>query len=351
MNVKKIILGFMLFFVLMIHPKALTFETTSDMIVTDTSIKIDEDVNGDIYVAGNNINVNSIIEGDIIGAGNIIDVTGQVKQNVRMFGSSLSFSNLEAYDMTVAGSDILFLNVNVNKIYAVAGNIEFMGTVNNINLVGSEVIISGTINGKSSINANKVIIKNTAKINNKLNIKAINPIEYEGDILKDNIEYTKTNHIYNFSGFFVVDKHIRMIYKLLSTILVALVIVWLFDNLVNKAVKNLKENKILPILLGLVLFILMPSCIMLVMSTIIGIPIAIIISFVYIITIIITSGFTAVSLGKILFKDMNKYLQALISSFIIWCLSLISGINLLLWLVSVGYIFGSIVMLSLNKEK
>jgi hypothetical protein len=342
---KYLILTFLLLFSFTIKANALTFPKTIDKFVADNNINLSENIAGDLYFAGNNITVNNNVDGDIIGAGNTININGNITNNIRVAGNNITFNNLNAKNLTVAGSNILFMNVNTNKIYAAGANVEFNGVANNINLTGAEVIIAGTINGVSYIEAEKVTIKNSAVINDKLNIKASNDVIYENNVIKDNIKFTKVQYNYNKEKFNVKTTFSGLVYKILSMSLLAIIIMSLFSKFIDKSIENIKEKKISTILIGLLIFIVMPILILLSMIAIIGIPVAIISLFGYITAIMIAGAFTAITLGSILFKDMNKYLKVIIAVIILSILSIIPIINIITWLITIGYTFGSIKLL------
>lgn len=337
--------GLLLLFSFSSNVSALSFPKTIDKFAADNNVNVNENIAGDLYVAGNNVTVNGTIAGDVIGAGNTINITGDISHSVRVAGNNINLSNVSANNITVAGNNILLMNINANRVYAAGALVEFTGTANNINLSGAEVILSGTINGISTIEAEKVTIKDTAVINDKLTVKATKDIIYDANVIKDNITYIKVDHQIKKESFNLGSKIFWFMWKIITMSLMALVIMALFNNFIEKAIKNIKDKKVSTILFGLLLFIAIPILSILAMITMIGIPIAIITIFGYITTLIVASTFSAITLGNILFADKNKYLRILMGILIISILSSIPIICFFVWLTCVGYTFGSISLL------
>ena len=344
-RISLFVFGLMLLFLSSGNVNAISLPKTTDKFVANNNVNLYNDVDGDLYAAGNNITITSKVNGDIIAAGNTIYVNAIINHNIRMAGNNLTFSNVSANNLTVAGSNILFANISANNIYAVGQNIEFTGTANTINFAGAKIIISGTINDQSTIYAEDVTITDTAVINNTLNVKSTKPILYQGKVNKSKIVYTKVKDLEEKPQFDITKRAFSLVYKIGYISLIALIIILLFNKFSDKAINNLKEKPLKTILLGLLTLVITPILSVVTMISVIGIPIVIITIFAYISLLIIAGGFSSIALGKLLFKDMNKYLETFIAVLIISILSIIPFINGLVWLTCVGYTFGSILLL------
>jgi cytoskeletal protein CcmA (bactofilin family) len=347
-KISLILTSFIMMFLFINNANAVTFKSFGDYAAFDDNFSITRDVDGDIYTAGETITINSNVKGDIIGAANSVSLTGNVENNIRMAGNTLNFSKVTANSITVAGSKVSLTDVNANKIYVAGEKITFTGKTNYLNAIGSEVTISGELNGKSYIRADKVIIEDTAVIKDTLKVKAAHDIVYNGDVNKDNIVYTHVDEYeYNYS---LSNRIADTVYGIIATYIIIVLMILFMNGFIDRAVTNLKEKKVSTVLFGLFLFLVTPIIILLTLITFIGIPVSIITLFAYITFILTAKAFASISLGKLLFKDMNLYLSSLIGIMIFTLLSFIPVVNVIVWFTYIGYVFGSY-FLMFKKEK
>ena len=334
----------------------------SDLFLQGNSVDVDFPVEGDLYITGNYVNVLEDVAGALLIAGNMVNVESNVDQNIRAAGNFVSLNDLKAKNLALFGQSVRLNNINVNNIYAAAQLITFTGTAHDVYLNGYNVTIEGTITGTSEIYANSVIIKENANILGSLNIHSKNDITYEGNVSKKNITYTKTfldndyeydytteeptTPVFSFSRF--IWKFVRSFSTLYIT---SMLIMLIFPKVTAQSVENLKTNTFKPILLGLVLAAAMPALIILVIITIVGIPLGIISALIVTIMLLITKSFAALAIAKISFPKMNQFLSLLIGVLILIIVSYIPILNFLVWVISVGYIFGSLIHFINKKEK
>jgi len=327
-------------------------EPAKDKIIADSNINISENVTGDLYFAGSTVTINSDVYGDAIGGANIINIYKNVNNNIRMAANTLNLTNVITKNITVAGSNINFVNVTANNIYAAAETIAFSGTANSVNFGARLVTIGGTINSKSTIYAEDVVIYDTAVINGELNVKSNNAIRYEGNVDKTNIKYTHvetTDYTYEPS---IKSQIPGFIYKFVTISLLALIMMS-FKKFNNKSLANLKTKPVETLLYGLLIFIALPITILIATVSVIGIPIATIMTFIYLTLLIVGKAFAAIALSELLFEktNMNKYLRLFIMILSICIVSVIPYLSFVFGILVYSYMFGSVRTLLINKEK
>lgn len=325
--------------------------STKDKIIANSNINLSEEINGDLYFAGNSITINGNVNGDIIGAGNDISIKSDANNNIRVAGNVINITNTMANNMTIAGSSINFNNVEANHLYGAAETIEFSGIASSVKFSASTVTISGTINEKSTIYAEKVVITENAKINATLNIKSEEDIEYVGNVDKTNIKYT---HIegYKITREAQIKSVITdFVYAFISVSILALIILGVGEKVVDKAITKFKENPAPTLLYGLLFLIALPIIMFMLLISVVGIPLSFITMFIYIVLLMIAKAFTAVALSKMIFENnnMNKYLKLLLSVLIICVATVIPFIKGLTYLLCFSFILGSAKSL-LKKE-
>jgi len=327
-------------------------EPAKDKIIADSNININENVTGDLYFAGSSVTINSDVYGDAIGGANNININKNVNGNIRMAANMLNLTDVTTKNITVAGSNINFIRVIANNIYAAAETIAFSGTANSVNFGGKFIIITGTINSKSTIYAEDVVIYDTAVINGELNVKSNNPIRYEGNVDKANIKYTHvetTDYTYEHSFKSQIP---GFIYKFVTISLLALIMMS-FKKFNKKSIENLKAKPVETLLYGLLIFIALPITMLIATISVIGIPISTILAFGYITLLIVGKAFAAIALNELLFEktNMNKYLGLFIMVLSICVVSLIPYLSFVFGILVYSYIFGSVRTLLLKNEK
>ena len=115
-----------------------------DLFVTAGDVTIKGIINGDLYVGGENIKISGIVNGDVLIVGGVIEITGEIEDDVRVAGGSINIQGASIGDsLTVAGG-----SVNIEKDSTVGGGLLFgAGSVN----IGAEVG-RGIMGGGGSVN-------------------------------------------------------------------------------------------------------------------------------------------------------------------------------------------------------
>ncbi len=364
---KKLITSFVLMLILITTVVPLVYAEgddpgVSDLFLTGNNIDVNYPVKGDLYAAGNYVNILDNITGDLLVAGNMVTVESSVGQNIRAGGNFVSLNNIESRNITVVGQSIRLNEINVNNLYAFGQMITFSGNAHDVYLNGYSVTIDGNISGTSEVYANNVVIKESANITGTLNIHSKNEITYDGHVDKQNITYTKTfldnNYEYDYTTeepttpMFSFSRFIGKFIRNLATLFVtSLLIMLIFPKATTLSIENLKQNTFKPVLLGLVLAAATPVLIILVIITIVGIPLGIVAGLIFALLIIITKSFATLALAKIAFPKMNPFLSLLIAATIFVIISYIPIVNFLVWVISAGYTFGSLILFFNKNEE
>lgn len=330
---------------------------TSDVFLNGNNIDVDEPIAGDLYVAGNYVNVYSDVAGDLLVGGNMVTIESTVGQNIRAGGNFVTFNNVEAQNLTIFGQSLRLNDIAVNNLYAFGQMVNFSGDAHDVYLNGYTVTIDGTIRGDSEVNANSVVITEQANILGTLAVHSNNAISYEGNVDKTNITYTKSNYDANFD-FGSKDEPVqptptlsitRVIFKFIRNVatlfVTSLLIMLLFPKMNQIAANNLKTNTFKPVLLGLVIAAATPVLIIFTLITIIGIPLGLVATFVYVMLMIIAKSFANVTFANLAFPKQNKYLGLILTTVILVLVSYVPVLNFAVWIIIVGYTFGSLLLL------
>ena len=324
---KKIIFMLVLFMFPIINASCLNFNVNE-------TIEEEKNVDGSSIIIGNNIESKNNVHG--------IDA---------MIGNNINFNDI---------SDYLFLignNINVN------GNVSNDGII----IVGSEVIIDGTIKRDVKIYAMNVTIN--GNINGNVDIKS-SDIKVNGNIdgvLSYNEDAVIENKG-NVNEFNITEKMYKEItfqekVWLFITNYGSLLLIFLFFAFITpKLFKRIEhKNEKLTILnffslfgFGTLSVILIPIIFILLLTLVFGTSLAILLLIFYIVCIWLSSLFTSYLIGylvwkNIIKKDNNIYLIGLVGISIISVLSIIPFIGNLISVISI-FVGMGIILQQLKKD-
>lgn len=294
---------------------------------------INGNVNGDIIGITQNLEINGRVEGDILSISQTFKFTGEVVGNIRIISNQVNISGIIRRNFNVLASD-LFLTESA-QIYwdtLIAVNNADIRSVINGNLYGLVNIMF--LNAKIDKNVN-LKIKDQAKnlgtlslgerleINGNLNYEAKEPAKISPDsIIKGEVKQTepKPKKTINYLW--------SLVFKIFSTILIALVLIQLFKPALRKMTKNMIKKPSKTFLWGFFLTFILPIILIILAVTIIGLKLSIILFLFWLILILIANIITAFLLGRLitnylLKKPNTNYIWKMIIGIVI-CWSLFS---------------------------
>lgn len=340
------------------------------------SVAKGSDVTDNLYIAGGTVSAGSNVAGDLLAAGGNILVTGNVSQDMAIVGGSITILGTSGGDVRVVGGNIIIngnvagdlivtggsvtvsSGVTVGKDLIIAGGqITVDGTVlGNARIYGGNATINGHIRGDLTVRvAESVTLGDSAIIDGNLS--------YEGnsaDVLKKSgaalvngktvftqIEVVNKADTKNFL-FAAMGVYFSL--KLLSLILVALILIWLFRGFSESVIKGAIENPLQMLGKGFVAVVVTPVAIILLFITILGAPLGIMGLLFYGILLLLSSIYAGVLTGVWLWKMLGKSDQGRITwSHVVggtFLLTLIKLVPILGWIIGLLLIFvtmGSIV--------
>ncbi|MFA7088255.1 MAG: hypothetical protein WC146_02865 [Patescibacteria group bacterium] len=310
------------------------------------TITVDGVIGGDLIAAAQTINVNGRIDGDIIAAGQDITINGEVGGNIRIAGSSLVINGSVVRNVNAFGANIILGSESSVgwDVYLAGANAELRGVING-GLSGNigQSLITGTI-GKnvnlklpSGNTSQKLIITNEAVINGNLSYKSKNDAQIsEKATIAGEIQ--KTENKQPQKNWFLVWLWSK-IFSIFSALVVGLVLIFLGKTITPKILKKIEERPTKLLIPGLIFMFVVPPAAIVLAFTLIGIPLAIIIGLLWVVSLYIAKILTAILVGELL---ITKVFKKKISS-LMWPLAL--GVSLC-WLFFsipfIGWVFGLI---------
>lgn len=331
-----------------------------DAIIAGSVVDIDAPITQDAIIAGDKITINQEIGDDIRVAGSTVIIKGNVKGDVIVFAETLIIDK----DVTISGDIIAFVSkfqldgiVNGNiKIASVASSIT--GTVlGDTNIRTADFTLEGTLAGKTEFVAEQsVTITESAKFGNTVNYGYITELNLspnlaEGVVANFDLKLLKPKttrqDIMNnmFSG--------MLVFRIFSSALVILLLAWLAGKFISRATKSLQSSKDFrkAFFYGLALFFIPISIIILLFVSVIGIPVALFVTFLYLSMIFFSQSITSFIIANWLNHkyDLKQgkvqiFLVALGVYILLYLLQFIPIIGIVIGLLLTYIAFGSLII-------
>ena len=275
------------------------------------------------FFAGETVKVNGKIDKDLFAAGNsvIIDKSASIGRDAYLAGNSVTLNSNISGTVFVGASLVKLENVIINGDLSIAANtVEIVGdvTINGIFRVNDDAVIS---------NEDKLTAyKNEKYASSSVNIDLKNRVS---DIVLD----------------------------ILKTIFTGLVLILVFPKLFKKIKYDLEAKDIgMKLLYGLLVLVAVPMICLVSLSIIVGMSVSVILLFLYIIAIMLSTILASAVIGENLYTKLfkqkdNIYLSMITGILVVKLVELIPVVGMLFALLVFLYGIGIIWQLFLDRNK
>jgi hypothetical protein len=280
-----------------------------DAYLAGETVVVARDVRGDLFVGGGDITINGNVSGDLVVMGGTVTVNGRVSDDVRVMGGTVTIVNSVGDDLFIGAGSVTIADAAVIRgdLVAGTGTLNLYGRVNGSAKLGFG---TGRINGKIDGNADVrysegLSFGKDARIAGQLNYWA--PTEeasfsdYASKVQFHSVVDAGANrqglrHLLTAAGLMAI------IWKWLSLLFVGALMIWIFPKFFPKLVDSIKarSNTGQFVLAGFAFLILVPLLGGLFAVTVIGLPVAMIMFFAYVLMIIFSAIVGAYGLGSYL---------------------------------------------------
>lgn len=278
-----------------------------------STITIDGQVSGDVICAAQTVNISAKVDGDVICAAQNINISGEVLGNVRVVGSFINLSGTVGRNMNAFGTSIILSDkAKVGWDLLVAGvKTEMRGEV------------SGSLHGstKNLIVAGRVGENLDVKLDNNLEQKNRGTLEITdagsigGDVIYTGADEAKlvkekiSGRIIHSLPESSTNKMFLAylwgrIYAIFSALLVGLVLVTLWRRKVVALTDKMQTNIGANIGFGAIFMFLPPVVALILFFTFIGIPLALILTALWLMAIFVGRVVFGIMVGRFLLKSM-----------------------------------------------
>jgi cytoskeletal protein CcmA (bactofilin family) len=312
------------------------------------TVTIDGVVGGDVIAAAQTININGRVEGDIIAVAQDVTINGEVGGNVRIAGNSLTVNGTVTRNVNSFGANIVFGSESRVgwDVYLAGANIETRGTIDgNLDGYAGKALITGKIgkninlkldrgddNQKLTIAPEAIIggdvtytSKNAASISEKASVA--------GKVAQQTPPAKETNIFL----MWLCGK----LFAIFAAIVVGLFLVFFSKNITTKVIDKMEEKPFKMLLPGLIFMFILPPIALVLAFTLIGIPMALIISTWWLTSVYTAKIMAAILVGKMIVqkiskkKQVNLLISLILGVVICWLLFAIPFVGWLLGLVAI----------------
>ena len=266
----------------------------------------------DIVWAGENVDYSNIsARNDILAAGRYINVEDStVAGSIRAAGESVSVSGTDvAHSITLAGNETTVEGVTAQAVALAANTATFSGETNSLYVLGDSVVINGTVHGDAVITASTIELGPNANIEGALRgTTDSEPTIASGahygtiELAQSENDASETNGGFDFGGLIG-----SMLYGAIACLITAAVIEWLGRKQVATSVDLAKSRMGYVAASGVIAAVVAPIAIVILCCLVVTLPVAGALALALIALTIISGGFTAAVLGKLVFKNMKRF--------------------------------------------
>lgn len=293
--------------------------------------------------------------GSVMAAGQEVNISSSsIGESLYMAGNMVTLSDTDVSgNLYAAGNSITINGSNANGVYAAGNMIRFDGETNGLFVGGSQVTVSGTVNGDAVISADTVNISDDAVITGKLTVQSPSePSVPDGARIGDYSYEVQTESEGDVAeaavaagiGALIIKKLTSGLYWIIAMAAFGMLLCWLFNDHLDRAVSWIRTKTGPMIGTGVVSWICIPVAAIVLCITYILAPIGGMLMLAYVLLLCAGLAFTGASLVRLLLPNMNVFLSALIGIAVLEAVRLIPVLGTLVAIAADMYLLGYVVL-------
>ncbi len=268
---------------------------------------IDGTVLGDLCLAGGAYHFTGEVVGNLNSCSQRATLRGLIHNSARLAGQWITVDGEIGRDVVIFASEAELGSSSVVKrdVSIMGGEVSINGEIGrNAMIFSDQVIISGTIGGDVTIEAQSVTIVAPAEIKGDIKYSSPRELKIDDDVIvHGEIDWNETEKDANDSD---DPDYIFQIILFFCSLTTGLILIPLFRHHALLTVEQIKTNPIPSLGVGFVFLFAAPFAIALLIVTIIGIPSAMILLFAYTTFFYIAKIYTSIALGELIVKAFRK---------------------------------------------
>lgn len=289
-----------------------------DIYVVGGTINVEAPVYGDIWCAGGTVIISDTVRGDIVVVGGTVNLRGYAAESVRAAGGTLNLSGgiggdliitggtitvergaLIGGEMAVASGNVVLDGSVRGAVQAASGKLSLSGSVEKgLEFNGEELYLNGAVRGNSVLIASKITLGNAAALSGNVRYWTLGGEMDFGPALREGATATFDPSLkrpsqrpnYWFLGF-------ASLAAVVWYLLAVLVLLWvgqrLFSGVFSRAAQQAQKEPVRSAGYGFLYFAVVPVVFVLLFISLIGIPLGLVIMFLYLLLMALANVITA----------------------------------------------------------
>ena len=284
---------------------------SADEIADDASGLLGDDI---VWFGQSKLFTKTAAPNDILAAGQSIAVSScSVSGSIRAAAEDIAIRGADvAHSITLAAKDATVSDTTAQAVAIAAGDASFSGECNALYICAEHAVIDGTVHGDVVVNAESVRLGPNARIEGAVRGSAGQQPEIASGAqhgtleLSINTEDDKAEPAFNAAGTLL-----GVVYGALACLVTAAAAEWLARKHTANAAQLAKTRAGYLVASGIIGAIAAPVAVIILCCLVITLPIAGAATFALIALTIVSGGFTAAALGKLVFKNLGRFPAAL----------------------------------------
>lgn len=254
-----------------------------DYFIVGDSVEISGIITGDAYITASQVFIDGQVLGDVLVFAGSIDISGQVGNNVRAIGGQINVSGSVGHNMTAIVGNVQMTSSSsvLGNFVCVSGNADLSGTIGGSATVGaSNLRLSGTIGDFLNVYCGQMRITSKANINGDVDYRSTNfaSIDPSATIRGAVVHHPSIFHnimqgrlVHNL---LVGSKIAGILMNFVYSFVAGLIFLKLFPKKLHSALDSLQTRPTKCLTYGFMLVILFPLASLILLISILGIPFA-----------------------------------------------------------------------------
>ena len=269
-----------------------------DLVTAGSTIRVMNEVTGDVAAAGNDVTIDAPVDGYVMSAGRRVTLVGKIGNDLWAAGETVNIESPIANNAMVAGRTVhVRSNAVIGHDAHLAGNdVTAEGRVErNLTIgAGGTARINANVGGVVTARATRVSVMPDSVIHGDLYVKAAQPPDISPRArVMGQIHYERTID----TETWFMWPH-RWIISGVALMILGLAAVWFSPGWAAHVAATMRTRVGASILSGIAAIIIIPIAVAMLAVTVIGFPLAVVLTAIYILVLALSSVFVAYRTGE-----------------------------------------------------
>jgi cytoskeletal protein CcmA (bactofilin family) len=311
----------------------------NDLLTAGRTVRIEAEVEGDVAAAGSDVTVSAPVKGYVMSAGRTVSVEAPVGNDLWAAGERVSIDGAVGNNAMIAAQTVrLQPGATVGHDARLAGGeVRSEGRiVHDLTISAGRAEIGGDIGGVVNASARRVTVLPDAIVRGDLIVRAPEPpVISPGAQVIGNVDYQQTGG----AGWWLAWP-VLWGFLFLSLLALNLIGLYVAPTWFSRVADTLRTRPLLSFLAGAVVFFAIPIVIAILLITVIGIPLAVILTATYVIALILSAAFVSYRVGLWVFDRLHRTGVSRWNAMVVGALLVSLGVSLPFvgWLVALAVV-------------